>query len=105
MAEAYINLKYFNNKIQINYHLSKDARNNFRTTGTTSSFSNIEETKNKLSKIIKDSHEKRITLYSKIYTTLKNYSLIETEKLQDIKDFLKKERPDISFRLIDPQST
>ena len=98
MEGAYINLKYYNKKIQINYHLSKEIRNEFRTVGITSSSENIEETKNKLSEIIQNSHEKRVIIKSRLYLR-RGFSRLGYRKLRDIKNFLSEQRPDITFKL------
>ena len=99
MGEAYINLKYFKRRIQINYHVSKDTWNHMRTTGLSASFEDFEKTKEKLSEIVKNSHEEEIIISSKLQSRLKGYTLLGLQRLKEVKRFLSNQRPDITFKL------
>ena len=99
MKGAYINLKYYNKRIQINYYISKDTWNHMRTTGLSASFDDFEETKEKLSELVKDSTEREIIISSKLQSRLKGYTLLGLQRLKEVKKFLINQRPDITFKL------
>ena len=98
MVDAYIDIKYSNKRIQINYSLSIDIRTSFKTIGVSSSSSNFEEAKTKLKGLVKDSHEEEIIIKSKLYLR-RGFSRLGYRKLRDIKNFLSEQRPDITFKL------
>jgi len=96
--DAYINLKYFNKRIQINYSLSVDIRNNFRTVGITSSSGDFEEAKTRLQALVKNSHEEKIIIKSRL-SRIRGYSRMGYRRLKEVKDLLSNQRPDITFKL------
>ncbi|MCK5624263.1 hypothetical protein KAI04_00285 [Candidatus Pacearchaeota archaeon] len=100
VLRAYINLKYHHDKIQIDYWMSIDHRNNFKTAGIFSSCKGLREAKNRLLSILEKSHEKEIKISRniKIYSKLKAYSQIKLEDFKKLKEFLIKSRPDIKFK-------
>ena len=100
MVDAYIDIKYSNKRIQINYSLSIDIRTSFKTIGVSSSSSNFEEAKTKLKGLVKDSHEEEIIIKSKLYLKLKGYSKMGVNRLKEIKSLLSEQRPDITFKLV-----
>ena len=95
--EAYINLRYFHRKIVIDYHLSKNIGNYHRSAGFLSKSENLEEAKEKLARIIENSHEEKIIISSKLRSRLKGYSKFGLRRLKEIKDSLSHHRPDITF--------
>jgi len=99
MLDAYINLKYsLDKKVQTDYTLSKDNKNNVKTSGFISPH-NLEELKSKLLELVRYSHEKEIIMTSKTNPKIKRYSEIGIKKLQEIRKFLSDKRPDITFKL------
>ena len=96
---AYINLRYSTYGIIVDYFLSKDIRNNLRTSGFSASSKNFGETKDKLKDLVKDSHEEEIIISSKLQSRLKRYSKFGLQRLREIKKVLSNQRPDITFKL------
>ena len=98
MPDGYINIRYFREKILIDYHLSKSIGPYFKTIGIMLKEKNWKQVKQNLNEMIKQSPEKNITITSKD-TKGEEYSKIEKDHLIEIRKSLKNRRPDISFKL------
>ena len=97
--DAYINLRYSNNKIVMDYYLSKFISVSYKSVGITSKIKNLRETKDYILGFIKSSPENKIIikseLKSKIGGSLSQYSKIRQSTLKKLADFLNKEQKDI----------
>jgi len=99
MLEAYINLEYSSDKkVQTDYALSKDNKNNFKTFGFISPHNFKEVKENKLPDLVKDSHEKEINITSKLNPKPRGCPM-GRNRLIEIINFLSAQRPDITFKL------
>jgi hypothetical protein len=74
MEGAYINLRYFNSKIALDYHFSKFISKTYRSSGITSKFNNLREVKNQILKFIKSSPENEIIIQSVLAPSVGEFS-------------------------------
>ncbi len=100
MTQAYINLRRFKGRIHLDYLMSIDIRNNQKTIGVYSSYEGIEEVKDKLLELLKNTHENKIIIKSMKYMPKsRGYSRVGIKKLEEIRDFLSNKKKDIKFKL------
>lgn len=100
--KPYINLRYINSKILIDFYISRIDGERYREFGICSERDNLEQVENKILELTQDTKENTIILKSvlkpKIGLPCKS-SKIEMEKLQRLKNQLSQKRRDITFKL------
>ncbi len=100
--KPYINLRYIDSKIRIDFYISRMDGEQYREFGICSERENLEQAKDKILELTNNTTESTIILKSvlrpKIGLPYKS-SKIEMEKLQRLKNQLSKERKDITFSL------
>lgn len=101
--EPYINLRYSNSKIVIDYYLSKITSAIYRNGGITYARENLKEAKNYIFELIKLLPENRVTIKSRLRSNMggpaSQYSKIEKSELEELTDSLNEEQTNITFNL------